>query len=192
MQLAAEPQVVQVVLRDADDDGDAVVGAHLGEGPGGVAGGLDDEDPLLAGVHPRQHGIGFRLLERTGAHLRADAGIPAGERDVQVLQAQVAGQALGLVGHRGAGLAERALDGHPVGIAVDAVQVVPRGEPLVLIDGPHEGRAPAFGVAHRPARVVEDAAGGDVHQSIGCRFEAHTGFSLRASLAQRPGKKRLT
>ena len=176
----AEPKVVQAVLRDADDDGNAVVRAHLGESPGGVAGRLDDQDPLFAGVHAGEDGIRLRLLEGTGAHLGADPGIPPRERDIQVLQAQELGQALGLIRHRGAGLPQRSLDGHPIRVAVDAVLVVARRETFIVIDSPDQGGGPAFGIAHRPALVLEFAAIADIHQMVLGRFESHivSGFSF--------------
>ena len=47
-------------------------------------------------------------------------------------------EALAVIGDRGAGMAQSALDGHPFGITIQALEIVARGELLVLVDSPYK------------------------------------------------------
>ena len=170
---AVEPQIVETVFRDADYDWDPVVRADLGEGPGRIAGRLDNQRPFLVRGKTRQHRIGLRLLERAGAHLGTDGRIPAREGNVEVLQAQMPGQALRAVGHRGRGAAQRAPDGHPVGITVDAGKPLPGRKLFLVIDGPHERRRTAFRIRQGPSFVLEFTAVGHIHEMIRGRRKSH-------------------
>ena len=98
-ELAQEPHVADVVQRDADDDGNVVVGAHAGKGAGRIAGTLDHQDVFVLLVQTGADGEGFRFLEGAGFHLGANLGPVAREGDIEILQAQELGKAFAFIGN---------------------------------------------------------------------------------------------
>ena len=76
MKRLAEPKVMKIVLRYADNDRNTVIRAYLCKGTGCVAGRLNYQNPLVIRIHPGKDAVGLSLLERTGTHLRADPRIP--------------------------------------------------------------------------------------------------------------------
>ena len=69
------------------------------------------------------------------------------------------------------GVAERALDRHPVGIAVQSVEFLPGIELAVFIDGPYEGRGGRLRIGERPSLVGEHSPGADVFELVVGRLE---------------------
>ena len=156
-----------------DDDGNVVVGAHAGKGAGRVTGTLDHQDAFVLLGQAGAHGEGFRLLEGAGFHLGANLGPVTREGDIEVLQAQELGQALALIGNGRVGALEGPADGEPLGVAVQAFQVLPGLEQARLIDGTHQGRGRGLRIGQGPAFVGKHAACQDIRQLILGRFEFH-------------------
>ena len=173
VQRLMEPQIMQAVLGYADDDRDAVVGADLRKGARGVAGRLHDKYALFIFIHAREHAIRLGFLERAGGHLRADLRIPAGEGDVQILQAEELGEFDGLIGYRRTTVLECALDRHPLGITVDAVEVFANGELAVGVLGTDERGFASGRVAECPAPVIETVVVSHVYEFVGCGSKFH-------------------
>ena len=164
---------MNIVHGDADDDGDIVVRTDLGEGAGGVACGLDDQDPLFSLGDASAYREGLGLLEGAGGHLGPDLGVIAGESDIQVLEAQLSGKSAALVCDGSARVLQRPLDRQPFSVPVQSVEILPRGELLVLVNGPHEGRGGGLRIGEGPFAVFEDSAGSNVHQLVAGRFKFH-------------------
>ena len=177
-QLAEEPEIVYVVFRDADDDGDVIVGTYPGECPGSVSRALHHKDvPVVPGpAGADAEGLGF--LEGAGLHFRPDLRPVSGEGYVEVGQTQEGGQSLALVCDGGMGMFQGPLYGEPVGIFVQSPEGLPGLEQPVLVNGPHKRRGLAVGICKGPACVVHSMAVRDIHQAVLRGFESHGWFML--------------
>ena len=169
MEFLGEPHRAHVVVGNAYHERNPVVGAHLGEGTGSVAGGLDNKYLVAAAGESGADAVGLSRLEGTGLDLGADLRVVAGEGDEQVLEAELLCQSLALIGNRPCGVLQCPFYRKPVVIAVDALLVGVGDETLLLIDGSHEGGGVAERVLKGPALVFEFAAGRHVDQTVLCR-----------------------
>ena len=167
VQRLVEPQGFDVVLGHAEQERDAVVGTHLGEGACGVACGSHHQHLVFLGfAQAGAHGIGLGFLKGAGAHFDALGGPPAAECDVEVVQSQLFGQFLTFIGDGAGGVLQSPLDGHPVGELVQSHTVVAQMQLFLLEDGSHQARRLAFRIVQHPSFIFKDAAIGHVHQLI--------------------------
>ena len=109
---------MDVVLRYADDNRNSVVGADLGEGPGGIACRLYDKYLFRLFRQSGADRKSFRLLEGTSLHLSSFLRPVAGESDVEILQAQFRRKPFAFICDGSTRVLQRPLDGHPAGISI--------------------------------------------------------------------------
>ncbi len=164
---SVEPQRVDIVFRNAEQQRNPVVGTYLGERSGRVpCRGYHQYLALVASVEAAAYRVGFGLLERTGLHAGPDFGVIAVERDVEMFQSEAFGQRPAFVRDRSARSFERAVHGQPVGETVDAVLFALGVETFGFVYGSDERRGLALAVVERPSLVVEETVRGDVPQLI--------------------------
>ena len=168
---SVEPQGVDVLFGNGEQQRNLVVGAYFGESAGGIAGRGDHQYPFFVFGASGADVVGFGLLERTGGHPGAYLREITAEGDVEVFQPQVVGQFDAFVGDRGVAALEHPADRQPVAEAVDAVLFAADVELAVFILGADERRFVGLRVVEHPAFVFEFATGFYVDKGIAGGFE---------------------
>ena len=167
IQRLLEPEGLKVLGGHRQQQLDAVVGTDLGESAGRIAGRSHHQHPFLVLRRAGAHRESFGLLERTGGHSGADSRVVAVEGDVEILQSEVLGEPLALIGYGSGRAFQHAVDGEPVGVFVEPELGRADFEPSCGVTGPNERGGLAGAVLHHPAFVFERAARGDAFERIG-------------------------
>ena len=171
IQRTFEPQCLEILRGDAQQQRYVVVGADLGECPGRISGRSDNQYFGIVLVDAPANRIGLGLLERTGSHVGTDGRMVAVEGDIEIFEPQRFGQTLAAVCHRSRRPRQDATYRQPVTEFVEPVTVIPHLELLLGIHRTDQRRRFALTVFEQPARIFEFVARGHTFESVLRRFK---------------------